>query len=129
MGERVAEMLRTKRRKANARPNGSRNGRPVISERDCGCPGSHRSEVVAPGPTAEPEGTVARVVPRLPREGVLRVDHLDLVGHLVVPLWWFGWYMDRRKIWPHYRNGVLSTDPRTQPVPSIAARRSSPSER
>jgi hypothetical protein len=28
--------------------------------------------------------------------------------------------MDIRKIWPTTANGVLSIDPRTQPVPSIA---------
>src|SRR5207245_2644392 len=84
---RVAQMLRRERREPDVLPDGVRDRRPVIGERDGGVRRSSWREVVAPGPAAEVQGAVAGVVARLPGDAAGRVERLDPVGHTVVTVW------------------------------------------
>src|ERR1700685_4748446 len=60
--------------------------RPVVREPDVGLGRADRREVVAPDPATEAKVPVAGVVTRLPGDGMRRIERLDPIGHLVVPV-------------------------------------------
>ena len=86
MGERVAQVVRRERGEPDVLPQDVRDRRPVVGEGDLGLGRSDRRQVVAPHPAAEGQAAVVSILARLPRDGVRRVEDLDLVGHLVVPV-------------------------------------------
>src|SRR5215472_11928764 len=88
--QRVAEMLRAERREVEVLPDELRHRRPVVGERDLSLGRTERYQVVTPGPAAELQVTVALLLPRQPADGARRVEHHDLVGHLVVTVWMAG---------------------------------------
>src|SRR6185312_950695 len=91
VAQRVGEMLRAERRELEVLPDGLRHRRPVVGERDLSLGRTERRKVVTPEPAAELQVTVPLgVVPRHPANGVRWVEHVDLVGRLVVTVWMAG---------------------------------------
>src|SRR3954466_11683059 len=87
MGERVAQVVWGERGEADVLSDRVRDGGPVVGEGDLGLRWSSRRQVVAPDPAAEAQSTVAGVVAWLPRDDVRRLEHLDPVGRLIIPVW------------------------------------------
>src|SRR6185437_3706799 len=88
--QRVGEMLRAERRELEVLPDELRHRRPVVGECDLSLGRTERHQVVTPDPATELQMTVALLLPRQPANGARRVEHLDLVGHLVVTVWMVG---------------------------------------
>lgn len=74
----------------------------------------HRNEnssgarVVAPDPAAEEEIAVAWVVPWLPGDGMRRIEHLDAIGHLIVPVRMVGVVHGHAEDLPRRRQGLAA---------------------
>src|SRR5580693_607600 len=89
--QRVGEVLRAERREPDAAvADELRHRRPVVAERDLSLGRTERRQVVTPDPAAELQATVALLLPRQPANGARRVEHLDLVHHLIVTVWMVG---------------------------------------
>src|ERR1700733_7197353 len=84
-------MLRAERREPEVLPDVLRHRRPVVGERDLSLGRTERRQVVTPDPAAELQLAVAvGVRPRQPADRARRVEQLDLVCYLVVPVWMAG---------------------------------------
>src|SRR5947209_5919082 len=91
-------------------PDGLRYRRPVVGERDLSLGRTQWCEVVTPEPAAELQVTVALgVVPRQPANGARRVEHVDLVGRLIVTVWMVGVMHTDRK-WRYSRMDCGTAD-------------------
>ncbi|MFC7657103.1 FAD-dependent oxidoreductase [Pseudonocardia benzenivorans] len=86
MAERVGEMVGGERRERDVLPDVLRDGRPVVGQRHPGLGRTGRREVVAPRPATELQLAALVLLPRPPADRAVLGEHLDPVGHLVVPV-------------------------------------------